>query len=55
MGLKFVANTVLRKIKKMNKNRILNTGRKIRVKKAVIKDKNKKKTAQRAWTPGRFC
>ena len=43
MRLKFVANTVLRKIKNMNKNRILNTNRKIRVKKAVIKDKINKK------------
>ena len=33
MRLKFVANTVLRKIKNMNENRILNTYRKIGIKK----------------------
>ena len=43
MRLKFVANAVLRKIKNMNKNRILNTNRKIRLIKSVIKDKINKK------------
>ena len=43
MRLKFVANAVLRKIKNMNKNRILNTLRKNRIKKPVIKDKINKK------------